>query len=116
MFFKELLTLKWSGSAKHLDFASFYEYSNGIPTALIIIQTYFHRLVSHNFSLISKIVRKDLIVPEFQQFVNELTKIYNKCKDNSGGEVTTNRIVSKSQGCRKNKMTDFFPTECLLHS
>ena len=30
-FFKELMTLKWSGAAKHMDFATFYEYVVSTP-------------------------------------------------------------------------------------
>ena len=42
--------------------------------------------------LIKKAFTEDLVIPEFQKFLDEIQDIYDNCKDNDGGAVSTCRL------------------------
>ena len=70
----------------------------------------YFRLASENFGLINKVFRRDLIVPEFKQFTDELTLIYNKCKSNREGKVRVDPFTIFSL-----LTSDYLYVECFLH-
>ena len=42
--------------------------------------------------MIGRAFKKDLVIPEFRGFKEELNHIYLRCKDNTAGEVSTSVI------------------------
>ena len=71
----------------------------------------YFRLASENFGLINKVFRRDLIVPEFKQFTDELTLIYNKCKSNKEGKAR----VDQSMLCSLLISDILTKIECFVH-
>ena len=47
----------------------------------------FERLVDENIVILSKLIKKDLVIPQFDDFCNEMERIYNECKSNEDGQV-----------------------------
>jgi glutaminase len=51
-----------------------------------IPQSRFEQIISKNFALFEKIVKKHLIIPDFENFSNEIQNIYNETKTNVSGQ------------------------------
>ena len=47
----------------------------------------FRDVLSGNLPLLTKIFRNELVIPEFETFCQNVTRLYDKFKDNFDGEV-----------------------------
>ena len=48
----------------------------------------FRDVLSGNLPLLTKIFRNELVIPEFETFCQNVTRLYDKFKDNFDGEVS----------------------------
>lgn len=53
-----------------------------------LIITLFFRIARENVYLLDRIMRGDLVIPEFSQFKKEINDIYTFCAGNNDGEVS----------------------------
>ena len=47
----------------------------------------FKTVISGNAPLITKVMRNDLVIPEFERFCETVTELFQKLKNNMGGHV-----------------------------
>ena len=47
-----------------------------------------YRCIADNIVVIGQAFKNDLVIPEFNKFIGEIQKIYNKCKLNQKGKVS----------------------------
>lgn len=50
----------------------------------------FEKIVDENIVILSKIIKKDLVIPQFDDFCLEMERIYDVCKTNNNGQVACN--------------------------
>jgi len=56
---------------------------------LHVDETTFCQLTEDNLVLLNQIVRNDIIIPDWKSFTNQITEMFNRCKDNQEGEVAS---------------------------
>ena len=65
----------------------FFQTTNGV--AIVTDLQAMEKILDENMGVMSPIVGKSLIIPDFSLFCNQLRPIYEKCKANNEGNVAT---------------------------
>ena len=65
----------------------FFQTTNGVATVTDLQAM--EKILDENMGVMSPIVGKSLIIPDFSLFCNQLRPIYEKCKANKEGNVAT---------------------------
>ncbi|XP_022300661.1 glutaminase kidney isoform, mitochondrial-like isoform X1 [Crassostrea virginica] len=74
-----------SNQPDHQDSAKSMDYYGG----LYLDKKTFKECIQENIILISKSMKNDFIVPEWQSFKQEIDKIYRNCRNNTNGDVAS---------------------------
>ena len=65
----------------------FFQTTNGVATVTDLQAM--EKILDENMGVMSPIIGKNLIIPDFSLFCNQLRPIYEKCKANKEGNVAT---------------------------
>ena len=65
----------------------FFQTTNGVATVTDLQAM--EKILDENMGVVSPIIGKNLIIPDFSLFCNQLRPIYEKCKANKEGNVAT---------------------------
>ena len=49
----------------------------------------FEKVVDENIVILSKVIKKDLVIPQFNEFCQDIEDMYIKCKQNQDGQVAS---------------------------
>ena len=52
-------------------------------------QKHIYRVVGDNIGLLLKAFKNQCVIPEFEPFCKQVEDIYNRCKNNNGGELAS---------------------------
>ena len=75
--------------AKLKDLIGQSEDWNTAVNRLHVNESTFNILVNDSLTLLNQIVRNDIIIPDWKCFTDKITKMFNRCQDNQGGEVAS---------------------------